>query len=420
MRVSFIILLGCLLISSACTQGLEADTEENKAKSCGSDTIPVEDALSALDTFLSLTNIKTKSEMKLISEDDVFTIGAQELDFITKSGEESSIPDTLLYAVNFADGGFAVMSANKELNSQLLCVTDQGNISPKCFALGNLFLKATEAELQTKTLSEEDIDNSMCYDAGKDYLFSLLISASVLDYFDAKTIYDIEPETKETGNQLVGPLIKTKWTQDEPFDDIKDPPGCAVIAAGQIMAYNEKPAITEFTTLSINCTWEHLKKVYPYTNWLYNATEFHRTQAARFAAELGNSNNCNVNSSGGTTINKVRDTFEKFGYNVSKRIGCQSGDINRISRQIIEEKKPIYMRGDRYDSASDEQKGHAWVIDGVADNMFHINWGWHGDCDGYFVKGIFNTADVQSYDFYDPKVATMARNYYHNFKYLLY
>lgn len=267
---------------------------------------------------------------------------------------------------------------------------------------------------------EDEFDNIICSDAGKDYLFSLLISATVLDYFDDKALYKNALKTKESETQQVGPLIKTKWTQDEPFDDIKDPPGCAVIAAGQIMAYNEKPAITEFTTLSLSCTWEHLRKVYPYTNWRYKATEFHRTQVARFAAELGNSSNCDVNSIGGTTINKVRDTFRKYGYDVSKRFGCASGDINRISRHIVNEKKPIFMGGHRYDSATGEQKGHAWVIDGVADEMFHINWGWNGDCDGYFVKGVFNTAEVQSYDFYDPKETSMSRNYNHNFRYLLY
>ena len=137
MKTSFVILLGCVLLSSACTEKLKADINNNKTKTYGTETIPIDDALSSLDAFLSLTNIKTKSEIDPIGEDDVFVIGGQELEYVTRSGEGSYIPDTLLYAVNFADGGFAVMAANNELNSPLLCVTDLGN--PKFRRKQNFF-----------------------------------------------------------------------------------------------------------------------------------------------------------------------------------------------------------------------------------------------------------------------------------------
>lgn len=49
--------------------------------------------------------------------------------------------------------------------------------------------------------------------------------------------------------------------------------------------------------------------------------------------------------------------------------------------------------------------GHAWVIDGyikrknvsstgsVLNNqtLVHCNWGWHGDCNGYFTSGVFKS-----------------------------
>ena len=78
------------------------------------------------------------------------------------------------------------------------------------------------------------------------------------------------------------------------------------------------------------------------------------------------------------------------------------------------------MRGQMKDIVTGDQKGHAWVIDGVDGDMFHINWGWHGDCDGYYNKGVFNTADLMSYDSMDPGTSQLSADFYHYFRYLLY
>lgn len=47
--------------------------------------------------------------------------------------------------------------------------------------------------------------------------------------------------------------------------------------------------------------------------------------------------------------------------------------------------------------------GHVWVIDGYefipsmsfTGQYFHINWGWHGERDGYYNMGVFNTINGQ-------------------------
>ena len=31
-------------------------------------------------------------------------------------------------------------------------------------------------------------------------------------------------------------------------------------------------------------------------------------------------------------------------------------------------------------------------------HSLHINWGWNGNCNGYFTFGTYNTADSESYD----------------------
>ena len=81
------------------------------------------------------------------------------------------------------------------------------------------------------------------------------------------------------------------------------------------------------------------------------------------------------------------------------------------------------MQGQRKDAATGDQKGHAWVIDGYKGDLYHINWGWHGDADGYYAKGVFETASLNSYATTDPNVNSYTgsynRNYYHYFRYLI-
>lgn len=425
---NFIITIGCgLSLLVACNQPLASDFDaEDVAMQLDSKTISIDNALMALEDILYQTELKTKSALASITKDDIFVIGGNELSITTKSGEELPLPDTLLYAVNFKDGGFSILSANTDLNYPVMCVTDKGEVSLDCFVAGYSFLMSTENndEIETRSSEEDDYLADIVYaDAGKDYLYSLLLSAALIDYYDGMTIYDQTPKTKESASANVGPLLETKWTQSYPFDKYKDPPGCVVIAVAQIMAFNEKPAISKFTSLSSSCTWETLKTVYPCSDYESEGTTFAQNQAGLMAKELGNSDNCDVNSSGGTTTNKARSTLKRFGYDVDKRIGCGSGDINKITQQLANDETPVYMDGCRKDNSTGKQKGHAWVIDGLSNNMFHINWGWQGDCDGYYAKGVFDTEDVVSYDEIDPGntyTGMEARDYYHYFRILLY
>lgn len=408
------ILLSCLTVFVACTDFSSEVMDITHTK-----TIPIEEALSSLEDFLYTSEIKTKSVIDKISGYEVMVIGADELSINTKSNQVITLPDTLLYAVNFTDGGFALLSANTDLNESIICVTENGALSLDNFISANSFLISSEQAVSvTNSMESDELEDVICQDAGKDYLYSLLTSAAILDYYGTTNITYEDPKTKASTSVKVGPLLQTKWTQDEPFDLYKDPPGCAVIATAQIMAYNEKPVSYDFKTVSVS--WATLRTLYPSSDinsYGYPGTEY---QVAHLAQELGNSSNCDVNSTGGTTIEKVKDTFEKYGYDVTKKIGCANADIRRITQQIVDERKPVYMRGQMKDIVTGEQKGHAWVIDGVNGDMFHINWGWHGDSDGYYSKGVFNTADLMSYDSSDPGISNMSADFYHYFRYLLY
>ncbi len=423
MKRTFYFLTWLFLFASC--QDANLDTVEDSLLNTTAKTIPISTALESLEELICETGIKTKASMQNISTGEILVIGGQDFLISTRSENDLYLPDTLLYALNFIDGGFAILSANTNLNDPVICITDAGKVSLDRFSKGFSLLQSTDCEycVDSKSETKGDIDDIICEDTGIDYLYSLVISSVLIDYNDNQTTYERVPETKESSSASVGPLLTTKWTQSFPFNKYKDPPGCAVIAAGQIMAYNKKPALFKFHTVSSYCTWDTLKTVYPSLNYTSQGTPFASDQVAVFAAELANSSNCDVDSSGGTTINKVKDTFTKFGYSVTKRLGCENGDIAKICQQLSE-KKPIYMRGQRKDSTTGRQVGHAWVIDGATSSHFHINWGWQGDADGYYAKGVFSTASLEYYSPSDTGTNTYqgssTRNYYHYFRFLLY
>ena len=51
----------------------------------------------------------------------------------------------------------------------------------------------------------------------------------------------------------------------------------------------------------------------------------------------------------------------------------------------LKEKRPVLYSG------STSSSGHAFVVDGYnGDELFHVNWGWGGSCDGYFMLTVMN------------------------------
>ena len=68
--------------------------------------------------------------------------------------------------------------------------------------------------------------------------------------------------------------------------------------------------------------------------------------------------------------------------------------------------------------------GHAWVVDGYIDYVtgwrseehlyLHCNWGWNGNCNGYFLDGVFNTDTSPSYE---DNVSSTRSHYRYQLKY---
>lgn len=384
-------------------------------KSSGSGVIAVEDALSALSAELSQlygSGTTKAEEIKSIDPGSVQILTKNSITMQTKAVNElDNIPDTLLYLVNFQnDGGFAVLSATDALSEEILCITEGGEISVEDFS------KAFQ-RLNVETKSNEDENDSTFVPIGIAVVPEILLCDVILETAYGVVPEEDEEETKATiSGDKYGPYVKTKWGQTQ-IDEINvfnrytpshDPAGCVAIATAQIMVANKRPTKTEDPDLTfdgVKCDWDGLETVNHYSTINKSLSDKDTTywnQAGHFVREIGKSKNCKIRygeeSSGGYAEGAQR-TLQNYGYqDVDKHLGF--GDKKqKIATRVIKNGKPVYLGGRRSGG------GHAWVLDGVWGDYYHVNWGWSGSSDGYFKKGVFKTTDRYEKDAIDTSSA---------------
>ncbi len=311
--------------------------------------------------------------------------------------------DTLLYVVNYADdNGFAVISANKSTEG-LLAVTEKGNY---------------DAE---NNANEKNAGFNMFMNAAEDYVST---AVEIEPAFKTIKTYDTLSITR------IEPKMSVKWGQSG-YEGAFTPngkAGCANTAMGQIMSYYEHPTqlsitYTDATINSLPLNWTELKKHRGGGLALCPATEESHEAIGQLMRQLGELNQSTYKDSGtGTSPFSTRNTFINLGYSVSTIWQYNSNDFYTE----LGNDKLLFMIGYFVDEDTNETSGHAWVVDGalqtsiherwwtydyltsettllrdfgVIDNEYlHINWGWHGNCNGYFKAGVFATQNAHSYD----------------------
>ena len=199
-------------------------------------------------------------------------------------------------------------------------------------------------------------------------------------------------------------LLTSQWHQDSPYNDlcpviadgnIKTAAGCVAIAAAQVAYYWRKdnplatsedtpifpygkapvsysvPAGTEFQ-------WDLMKDYYT----LYEADD-EKEAVARLIYIIGTSTYLQYGVSTGGQITDIINTFSKQ-FNLNAKYAAKKSYTQEEWELLIydnlEKKQPVVYAGSTGDN------GHAVVIDGYnADlNLFHFNFGWGGNGDGYY------------------------------------
>ena len=211
----------------------------------------------------------------------------------------------------------------------------------------------------------------------------------------------------------IAPLLTSKWDQGTPFNDLcplydgsnRAVTGCVATAMAQVMNYWKWPAtisssIPAYTTETKKISMPALSasgfpgfsNVKDYYFW--GQSDASTTAVAKLMLYVGQSLEMDYNKSSGAStasIPTALTTYFRYA-NTGRYLRRENYTAEEWATLIYTElaaKRPVVYRGSAYNGG-----GHCYVLDGIdASGMFHINWGWNGQSDGYFLLTNLNPSD---------------------------
>lgn len=289
-----------------------------------------------------------------------------------------------LYVFNVSDdGGFIIVSGDDRTRS-ILGYSDSGNIDASSMP-----------------------DNMRAWLQGyADEIAWLEQNAATITYAPAKAKAISRVGSHSTA--AISPLVSTKWNQGTPYNNLcpnystgnRAVTGCVATAMAQVMKYHNWPAkptktIPGYTTasyglslssLTANVTFDWTNMTNTYTS---SATGTTATAVATLMKYCGWSVQMDYGPSSGANSNMVATALkEYFDYNstttqwVSRSFYTSAKWADLIYHELANNRPVVY-------GGQSSGGGHEFVCDGYkyenGTDFFHINWGWGGMSDNYFV-----------------------------------
>ena len=214
----------------------------------------------------------------------------------------------------------------------------------------------------------------------------------------------------------VDPLLKTKWNQNAPFNDLCPADstgpnghcytGCVATAMAQVMNYWEHPVKgigsfsytpnnhPEYGTQYANFgnttyDWDNMKDYYSRG---YDDAEALAVATLMYHCGVALSSEYGPDGTGARLINVPQAFSNRFKFS-SNMIYRTKSAMNSDSlwidmlKQELNLGRPVPYRGTR----DEGNAAHTFVCDGYEENdFFHFNWGWSGRYNGFFMIGALN------------------------------
>ena len=203
----------------------------------------------------------------------------------------------------------------------------------------------------------------------------------------------------------IEPMITTRWNQFEPYNlrcpvynNSRCPTGCVATALAQVMYYYKWPttstAIPKYTTgtnsilmpelPATSFRWDLMKE-----NYKGNETDESAEAVAELMLYVGQANEMNYEVGASGASIQTQSMIDYFGYSknmqgLSARY-YTTAEWDEIIYHELECGRPVLYSG------HSSSVGHQFICDGFDGNgLFHINWGWGGSSDGFFVLSLAN------------------------------
>ena len=219
-----------------------------------------------------------------------------------------------------------------------------------------------------------------------------------------------KPAHPLTSASAIRPLVTASWSQNSPYNTLlpmlnngkQAVAGCVATALAQVLYYWKQPArptsaIPAYTSQTLQIYMPQLEPVdFNWTamqdTYLSNDTE---SDGARAAAQLTlycdqvMTMDFQYGVSGAMTSRIPNAISTYFGY--KRNAHCEyrenfstQGWTDLIYSELAQGRPVIY-------SGSKASSGHAFICDGYdGQGLFHINWGWDGMSNGYYLLNVLN------------------------------
>ncbi|MGM9802668.1 MAG: C10 family peptidase [Muribaculaceae bacterium] len=230
----------------------------------------------------------------------------------------------------------------------------------------------------------------------------------------------VQTSTKNSGSRMsVEPLLTTKWDQGDPYNtkcplsnDKSSYTGCVATALGQVLNYHKWPEQTSGigsysvgTSLytvdmdGVTFDWDNMP-----SQLNSESTQEQIDAVSTLLYNCGLCVNTSYSEAGSSAYMKnIVQTLEVC-MNYSKTVSYRDRSFftdqqweDLIYNEVANNRPVCYSGGS-------SANRHAFVCDGynADDNTFHINWGWSGNCDGYFKLSALTALPGNSYYDFTP------------------
>ena len=214
---------------------------------------------------------------------------------------------------------------------------------------------------------------------------------------------------------VVAPMLgEIEWNQESPYNancpymsyydedneetvSGKAPTGCVATALAQVMRYHKWPneskgniSYTTYTlkqniTADLNATYNWDLMLPTYTG--VTATDEQKAEVAKLMYNVGAAlkSDYTPSGTGATDVDVVPTLVRYFNYDPGARyVQRDYTAVNLYEQGLINEieaGRPV-----PYGGVTKKNEGHFFVLDGInEDGYYHINWGWGGLSNGYFL-----------------------------------
>lgn len=198
-------------------------------------------------------------------------------------------------------------------------------------------------------------------------------------------------------------LIETaKWNQEEPYNlyspkivGRRTPTGCVATAMAIIMRYRQWPDIGEGsnryyantcekyleTSFDVNYDWEGMPL--EYIEGKYTKEEADKVSMLMYHCGIAAEMDYGLEGSGAVTRTAILNMIKYFKYDKSayilQRDWYDQETWDNLIRNEVTNESPVMYGG------ADPDGAHQFIIDGYEGSHFHVNWGWGGLCNGFYL-----------------------------------